>query len=1211
MIRLSDFLTPLENFQYSINLEYDLNDENKISSFIPTGSALEIIEDIILSTNPNSKDRARILTGAYGKGKSHLTLTLLGMLSGKNKNLFDHITNKAKDVNLRIAQNITQYFASKIKLLPVLLNSQSVDLKATILQGLNKALQREKLEDLMPTTFFDAAIGKIKSWQTDYPKTYKSFSEKVDSVRSTIEKLKAYDISEYNFFTSIYPTLTSGSEFNPMQGADVITTLDSVVDALNKKGFNGIFIVYDEFSKFLDGNAETGSAQNIKLLQDIAERCNRSGSKQIHILLISHKNIENYIGNLPKKAIDDWKGISKRFKSLAIESSDAEIFEMISAVLKKDEEKFNIFIHESIPNKEKLKHLKSLIDSSDLQKADKRSAFTDVIKHTGVDFVEKCYPLHPYAMLLLPKVSELVAQNERTIFTFLASDERFAVKHFMRTTTSEFPLIEPDQIYDYFEPQFKSEPHGSEIRRQWQTTSAAIGKVAEEENKLAIKIIKAITLLYIVNQFDILPPSLDLVNEMYSTYSISEFNAAIESIRQSGLLIELEFKPHVRIREISGNNADELEKAEIERLCNLNVRSALKNSLPSRYIYPEAYNDKFEMRRYFEISFVDYQVLRQIESIKEYISAEKHADGYIFAVVINNEYEHEECAREIERLGGNRVIFALPKTPVDISASVRKYIAIQNILKREKNLTQSAIDELEYVRDDFRDLINNYIDTHFFSPEQNKTDYFYEGKLEYIQRRAELHTLLSKVCERVFGRTPVIINENINRENLSSPMKATRFRILESLLKPTIPKNFGLIGSQDLNVVRSIYLMPNIISNLDEPRINTTMKLDNNFTNMFALINKFINSAMTEEKRFVELYKQLKDPDDGIALRSGVIPFYIAAALYPYKTYTVIKGKKELFLTAEVLEAINENPGGYSIRIVNWDAEKTAYIAGIEKAVSNYVNAEEREYSSFNYIVSALHKWYLHLTRFDRETDRICNGIEYRALTQFERDLKKQMSTPEINAHEFLFERLPKIAGGGYTETTYKKFQKAVYDIERNSKNVIQKTANDIKKIFGGNAEASLCSVLQDYYDTLSDRTKRQVFSNLSEKLLEVIRAQYYDDEKIVRTLIKGLLGLRLEDFNDSYIDRITPAIKEAKEVIDRFNIEVRNISLDTENGYEISFFSTDGKIEKKHISSSELPYEARTFANEIENLIEDYGESMTTAQKAQVILEVMKKYFK
>ena len=79
------------DFQYSVNIAYDLNNENKLKSFIPTKSSLKLLEEILLSTNKTSSDRSRVLVGAYGKGKSHIVLAILSLLAGtsikKLKNL--------------------------------------------------------------------------------------------------------------------------------------------------------------------------------------------------------------------------------------------------------------------------------------------------------------------------------------------------------------------------------------------------------------------------------------------------------------------------------------------------------------------------------------------------------------------------------------------------------------------------------------------------------------------------------------------------------------------------------------------------------------------------------------------------------------------------------------------------------------------------------------------------------------------------------------------------------------------------------------------------------------------------------------------------------------------------------------------------------------------------------------------------------------------
>ena len=77
---MSEMISVASGFQYSINIGYDLNNDEKIKNFIPTKSALNLLEDILMSTNANSTERARVLIGAYGKGKSHIVLMILSMV---------------------------------------------------------------------------------------------------------------------------------------------------------------------------------------------------------------------------------------------------------------------------------------------------------------------------------------------------------------------------------------------------------------------------------------------------------------------------------------------------------------------------------------------------------------------------------------------------------------------------------------------------------------------------------------------------------------------------------------------------------------------------------------------------------------------------------------------------------------------------------------------------------------------------------------------------------------------------------------------------------------------------------------------------------------------------------------------------------------------------------------------------------------------------
>ena len=67
---MSEMIKAAEGFQYSVNISYDLYNDSKLKNFIPTKMALDLIESVLQSTNPNATNRARILIGAYGKGKS-------------------------------------------------------------------------------------------------------------------------------------------------------------------------------------------------------------------------------------------------------------------------------------------------------------------------------------------------------------------------------------------------------------------------------------------------------------------------------------------------------------------------------------------------------------------------------------------------------------------------------------------------------------------------------------------------------------------------------------------------------------------------------------------------------------------------------------------------------------------------------------------------------------------------------------------------------------------------------------------------------------------------------------------------------------------------------------------------------------------------------------------------------------------------------------
>ena len=277
---MSKMISVASGFQYSVNIGYDLNNDDKLKNFIPTKSALMLLKDILSSTALDATERARVLVGAYGKGKSHIILTILSVLMQRDRSLFTHLMPKINE-DPELKQLVDNYYSDKKnRILPVIINGTSGSLPQAFLLALQRTLDENGL-DIMPETNYRAAINAIQKWKADYPKTYDKFKKEISlPVDAFISELNDYNAAIYSEFEEVYPKLTSGSIFNPFVGFDVVELYESVVKSLKQRGYLGIYVVYDEFSKFLESNITAASVSDTKMLQDFAEKCNRSSENR-------------------------------------------------------------------------------------------------------------------------------------------------------------------------------------------------------------------------------------------------------------------------------------------------------------------------------------------------------------------------------------------------------------------------------------------------------------------------------------------------------------------------------------------------------------------------------------------------------------------------------------------------------------------------------------------------------------------------------------------------------------------------------------------------------------------------------------------------------------------------------------------------------------------------------------------------------------------
>jgi len=1203
---LGEKINVVKGFQTSVNIAFDLHNNEKIKTLIPTMSSIDIVEDVLHSINTSNASRARLLVGAYGRGKSHIILVLMSLLFKKDMALFDALLNKMKELNPKLHDFTVEYLQSDRKLLPVIVSGNSASLTQSFLNALQQTLKNENLDDIMPETNFIAAMNAIERWKDDYPATYEKFVKALGEPISTFTiALEEFDVNAYDRFIKLFPALTSGSEFNPFVGFNVVELYEKVVDKLRDRGFNGIYIVYDEFSKYLESSIVHATVSDTKLLQDLAERCDRSGDKQMHLMLISHKDISNYIdNNLSKEKVDGWRGVSGRFKHISLRDNFSQMYEIITAVIKKDEKFWTKFCK---ANNARFNDIEKRFVANGILEKD----ITEVA-------IRGCYPLHPVSTFILPRLSEKVAQNERTLFTFLSAGHKHTLSAFLEMAQGEFPMLTPDFVYDYFEPLLRKEHYSSNAHRLYKLTSKVLDKI--DSQSLGAKIIKTIALADIIEQYEKLPPIYDRVIDTFrdSIDDISEIDKTLKYLIEKECIVYLKrSNGYLKIKDSSGVDIQREIENTIERTrSTLSVKEILNDSSFDSYIYPVAYNDEMEITRYFDFKFIDSEEFFAVEDWERKLEDTK-ADGVVYAIIPKNIEEIEKIRESLtsSRCHHNRVLFIIPKNYTDIEKMCFEYSALK-LLKSNVGDDDLLSDEYDIFIEDLEEVIGSFIFS-YARPEANGSDYYHNDEKLNFKRKAQMSTKLSEICYQTYPYTPIINNESVNKDILPTVAINSRSKLLLGLLENELDFNLGLTGTgQDVSFMRSTLIKTGILQNETEKPELSISPADDDIRAVLTVINEFIGNANSRGKNFKELYDTLTLPRNGYGIKKGVIPIYIATVLHHHKKYIVIKNKNdEVKITADLLNSINELPQAYTVFMESWSEEKSQYIEELALLFADHISEKEKDYNTFSYIALAMMRWYMSLPKYAKElkeeyAGKNNDGKKDKATTSHIKFLSSLKQT-NINAREYLFEKL-------FDIYSYKEFTvnvvaniKAAKDFFDNAKSSLVKMLNgDIKEIFDTNGlkGATLTSTIKDWYEGLKPTTVNHLFPNNEEKVLQLMASINNDEKTFIERLAKTVTGLRLDDWDKNNINDFLNYLKQLKKTVSEFDLETEEQSDRRADMYRLTFVDKSGSEVVKTFEKTEYTERAKLLLNAITTELEEMGQAITEQEKRQVLMDLLEK---
>lgn len=1199
---MSEMIKIAKDFQYAINIAYDADDSNKIKNYIFTAASLDLLKKLFSSVFDDTSDKAHFLIGPYGKGKSHLALVLLNLLSINKSDSIESVKKQIASLDKSFADEIEYYYSEKKGFIPVVIeNNGNSSLQQCFLNSLRKTLVSKELENIIPNTYFNCAIDTINNWKNNYKDTFDLFCKKITSpINDFINDLQNYNEKTYLEFKTIYPDLTAGSQFYP----DVNnSTLDFYLD-VNKKlsslGYKGIYVVFDEFSKYLEANVENNSSEDLKFLQDFAEAANRSKKAQIHLLLITHQSLLNYVDKLTKTQIDNWKAVSNRFSELHLNTTISQYYKLISKIIIKDVTQFNTYYK---------KHEKEFNITIDKWKSKK--CYIDYTENVLKEITKDAFPLHPSSLYILPTLSEKIAQNERTIFTFLASDTQlntlneFIKKHDF-TKEDKIQFVTPDVLFDYFNPLFEEESFKSDIFRTNKKVLAALNQLPDTPDyDLHRKVIKTIGILNIIDSTDILPVTEDTICDIYSD---PETIDVLVYLTKRKIIQKLEYAQTISFPEYAeiDINSDILNKITIIKRTKT-VQSILSEFVQKKAFYPVQYNEDNGITRFLRIEFISINDLTQ-ENFNNSIS-NNFADGIIYCILGNG---------NIPDIRDNEIVcITLDKQPDEIDDYVYKYEAAKVLKEKvEDSVTKEII---ESVKKDYENFILHLISL-YFSYDSNIAHYYINGIETAINNKIQLSQIISDHFSNKYAFYPIILNEMINKNEVTTQTIGRCKNIFDNLFKQDkIIQNLGFNpGAQETTIIKSVFVKPGVLLETNgeytfEPLTQTVSERNHNLYTVFNCIEEYLINSRGQN--FVNLYLQL---ETHYGLRKGIIPLLLGAVFYKHKeTLYFEKEGLEYSVTSDVVFLINENPESFIFNFSRSDTESQNYLNGLRKLFGDYIGYIEKKQNENDRLVKAMSKWYVSLPSYTKSN-----------LKGKTKELLKPLGGMKINTNQYLFEIIPRVLEVN-TQELAPQFANIVRDTNAFIDKQIEKIQLALQDLFKANDVDELDKNISIWYQSLSPETKNHVYGDYISNIFTVFGEKRNTIEEFIRELIIKDFGIRIEDWNKNYskdgedtCDYFIERLRNFKLSYDRFQEKLDNLKrMENQEGmqtlsvapYAIQFPGNDENkkiiksfdFDKDKINTESAAY--RFLTNEMKNDISSYQSSLTAEEKCNVLFNLMK----
>jgi len=562
-----------------------------------------------------------------------------------------------------------------------------------------------------------------------------------------------------------------------LKADEVLTAISKSAASLKKSG-KGLFLLIDEFGKFLEYASKNNPEKELYFIQQLAEFVNDT-SREVLLITTLHQDFNGYSRTLTKAQQNEWDKVKGRLKEIPFNEPVEQLLylgaERISSLkLKTKADNFD--------------KLYSIIEKSKLLNL---SDYNDKL------FAKKLLPFDLVAASVITTALQKYGQNERSLFAFIESTDVYSLRTFEATKAPYYNL---SIVYDYLAFNFFNFLHTTDNpdKSQWYAMRTAIERCEGLLDAKSIEGIQLIKTIGLLNLFGATTGKLNLqFLEHYGKLSLGISNPKdiIELLQQHKIIRFVQFNQKFVLFE--GTDVDiELAISEagdlVEKVSNIvsHVSQYFDGGLiPAKAVFYEKGTPRF-----FQFLLSEKPEIDKVP--------EEEIDGFIN--LIFSDFLKERDIQEKSALCHEATLFGFFKNTHEISLELFNIEKVNKAIDKYRD-DQIAVRVMNEVKQSHLKLLNHYLIGSLYKKNDNIVWYYNGERINNISDRKSFNKQLTRICNQVYNATPIYRNEMVNKTNYSGVISKARRELIKKLVNESNLENFGY-KANEFPPAKSIYL---------------------------------------------------------------------------------------------------------------------------------------------------------------------------------------------------------------------------------------------------------------------------------------------------------------------------------------------------------------------------------------------------------------------